>query len=765
MRKTCAFQHCDRVMITSKYSHLFKFNAVLLALCSVSGLANAELSSTETNTSESLEQIDVSSQAEDRSTTEGSGSYTTDRMNTAIGLPLSIRETPQSVSVVSNKLIKDLNYTDLETALSYTAGIYVTKESGRSRLQSRGFYIDNIQEDGVANGISSSNMQRGVIGFSKESSDMAFYDRVEVLRGVAGLSQSNGDPGGTVNLLRKKPTKYFQANGSISAGSWDNYRNVVDASGPLNEAGTVRGRLIGVLAKTGEEKQNSAGNRRAVMGVLEFDVTDHTLLTVGALYQRSRGLYDIYGVPVYQTDGTTKSALNLSRKAYLGTDWSREILEKVNTFAEFEHRFNQDWKASVKFNYTHSNAHLVYGAIGGSNPYNPATKSHSLRRYRYDNGSDEVAFKMELNGKYELFGQKHDLFFNLSGSKEKFSNLEKRTADLYGYGLDFDRGSVAEPNWDDSSVLTYNDDYRSNIYKKAVTLGTRYNFNDSWHLLIGGRYSQVKYNRWLDDLLANEPYRYKVLKRQKFVPYAGLTWDYLPQHSWYLSYAEIFKPQSTTRSDGSYLEPIVGSNIETGLKSEFLDGRLNASLALFQVIQKNRAMTDPNNSLYSIAQGRVRTRGMDVELSGALSDNLQILAGYTYSRSIYLEQERTSSSVDYSKGALANRYTPRHVVRLYASYNLPDQWNKWTVGAGMRYQSQVSSIYRSSMVYYVPPQGGYTLWDANIAYQINKHMDVNLSVKNITDKKYWQNTSNRVAGMNNYYGEGRNATLTFNWNF
>ena len=127
----------------------------------------------------------------DLSTTEGTGSYTTGNMSTATGLNLSIRETPQSVSVASNQLIKDLNLKDVDTAMNYASGITLYRDSGRDRIVSRGSNIDNIQEDGVASSVSIT--AQGTLGFSKEFTDLEFYDRVEVLRGVAGLTQSNGE--------------------------------------------------------------------------------------------------------------------------------------------------------------------------------------------------------------------------------------------------------------------------------------------------------------------------------------------------------------------------------------------------------------------------------------------------------------------------------------------------------------------------------------------------------------------------------------------
>ena len=122
--------------------------------------------------------------------------------------------------------------------MNYASGITLYRDSGRDRIVSRGFNIDNIQEDGVAS--SESITAQGTLGFSKEFTDLEFYDRVEVLRGVAGLTQSNGEPGGTVNLVRKRPGDELGINLGLSMGSWNNYRGSFAVTNALNIDGTIR---------------------------------------------------------------------------------------------------------------------------------------------------------------------------------------------------------------------------------------------------------------------------------------------------------------------------------------------------------------------------------------------------------------------------------------------------------------------------------------------------------------------------------------------
>ncbi|NIG88052.1 MAG: TonB-dependent receptor plug domain-containing protein [Serratia symbiotica] len=170
------------------------------------------------------------------SMTEDTDSYTTHSMSAASRLNLSARETPQSLSVVTRQRINVQSMTSLDDAMRQVTGVNVINEnSHRTRYLSRGFTMDNLQEDGISSSFQNSIAGMGSAEASTESPDLAIYDHLEALRGASGLTQGSGKPGGTVNMLRKRSTYDFRSSISTSAGSWDNYRSEVDVSGPLND--------------------------------------------------------------------------------------------------------------------------------------------------------------------------------------------------------------------------------------------------------------------------------------------------------------------------------------------------------------------------------------------------------------------------------------------------------------------------------------------------------------------------------------------------
>ena len=183
-----------------------------------------------------LAPVTVTAQAERSGATEGSGSYPTRAMNTATPLSLSMRETPQSVSVVTRDRIEDGAMTTVEDALAYTTGLTVlATASERSTYSARGFDVTNIMVDGLAIGHDTDTLG---------SASMAMYDRVEVVRGATGLLEGSGNPSASINLVRKRPTDTLQASVSASVGRWDNYLGTLDVGGPLNEAGSLRARAV-----------------------------------------------------------------------------------------------------------------------------------------------------------------------------------------------------------------------------------------------------------------------------------------------------------------------------------------------------------------------------------------------------------------------------------------------------------------------------------------------------------------------------------------
>lgn len=687
--------------------------------------------------------------------TEKSNSYTTSLMSTTTGLELSPRETPQSVSVVTQKQMKDQGITRLSDALRQTTGIHVVEDSSRVRFQSRGFYIDQIEEDGMASQVpgSASNPYRS----SSALSDMVIYDHVEVLRGAAGLTQANGEPGGTINAVRKKPTVKFQANAAASAARWDRYRVEGDVSGALNEGRSVRGRLVAAGEKGASFKDVVDNDLGIVYGVVDADVGEAGLVTAGVVYQRTREVPDPFGVPMGQ--GATE--LGLPRSTYLGEDWNRTKNTKLNPFVEFDYYFNDDWKFNTKLNYIDSSMDQRFAALANARASFTGVGADGLltgnNMQYYDNDGKELSWQARVTGKYELLGHQHDLFATLSLSRQEDDSHWRRALNSTAYNVwNFNHAALVQPDWASQTTLDTDADFHNEIRQHGVSLGTRFNVADAWHMVLGARYAGVKstgnyYYRRFNGAPDNDYSVNREINKKKVTPYAGLTWDFSESTSAYASWTQIFKVQSSVDASNNILDPIVGHNIEVGTKSSFFDDRLNLSFAVFQITQKNRAM-QVLGTRYSAPEGKVRSRGLEMEVSGELTPDWSLLAGYTFNTSKYLETESTT----YFKGENYSKHTPKHMLRVYSSYRLQGELRPWSVGGGFSVQSDTSSLGRV-------PQGGYTLWNANVQYDIDDHFRLSLIGRNLTDKRYYLTHKTRWPGINNFFGEPRSLMLQLSW--
>lgn len=740
----------------------FRFKTIFLLTAALPAFAAAEETPATAQTDE-LQTINVTGQ--NRSTrTENRDSYTTSAMRTTTGLALSPKETPQSVSVITKTQLDDQNISRIEDALKNTTGVNVFRDSNRYAFQSRGFYMNRIEEDGIAVSVAGRMLNTNADPHSQ--TDLAVYDHIEVVRGATGLTQGNGEPGGTINAVRKRPTAKTQASIDASVDRFGTVRGVGDISGPLNEAKTLRGRFVGVGERSNSFKDIVDGKKQVAYGVLEADAGENTKLTVGALWQNVNSTPDRYGVPMAESGGDA----GLPRSTFLGAGWNKEKARKYNVFGEAEHYFNDDWKLTGKINYTKSDYITEWAALGNTSlNYAGLPAGGDLavggRATRMDNDGSQFGIQANLVGKYPAFGRKHDLFITLNHSREKLNALWRQHEDNTTYNVyDFDH-NITRPDFETGPYRFYETD-KHTLTTQGIAVGTRFNLTDKLHLITGTRYTRWKsdYHEWYSSNGGATTYDPNYKTKNRFVPYAGLTYDISKNHSLYGSYTQIFNPHLGARdAEGKDLKPMTGTNFELGWKADwFGNNKLNTSLAFFHIIQKNRSVSSADRSpitrrYYNIPLGRVQSHGLDAEISGSLTDDWKIFAGYTFNTSKYRTTE--GSQAYYQAGANFNSWTPKHMLRLYTSYRLPFAGKKWTVGGGVSAQSKTGNLYMNTA------QGGYAIWNANVQYDVTKNAKVSLIGSNLTDKRYYENNRVRSRGINNFIGEPRNVTLKFNYKF
>ncbi len=683
--------------------------------------------------------------------TEDSPSYTTG----AVSIGKSerpLKDIPQSISVLTAQRIKDQNIQTLDDVYNSLPGVITYGYMvGDNQPYARGFQIDNYQINGIP-------LPNGNSITSQNWADLVPYERVELLKGSAGLFQGAGSPGGAINLVRKRASSDFHINTTTSAGRWDNYRQQIDVQGPLNEDKSVRGRLVTSYGDRGYFYDNAKTERSSTYGVLEFDLSPQTLISAGFSYQNvnNRGVMD-FGLPAYKTGAN----IDWKRSTNLSSPSDYNDVETTQVFLEAKHELNDDWRVSLTTNYTKLNLDTIYSNTGGlidplthGGGYNWA-ESRSENNYQYNTDA-------YLNGHFDLFERRHEVILgaNVTHAKRdsgRYETQEYEETKSIPNIIDF-----IPPRYD--RLARYRT-VKSTLDQQGVYGSLRMNVLDPLDVIVGARVSWWDYSQ---DQIA-EPSGVSKLTGQKtnakVVPFYGLVYALTPNWSAYGSYAEIFSPQTDFMTyAGNTLAPRSGETYELGLKGELYGGALNTSFAIYQTNFNGRAQLDksyaspcnsPFTTLCYIAGGKVRSEGFEAEVNGRVMTGLQLSASYTYTRSRYLENPDDVSL----EGRSFLTQMPAHAARVWANYTLPDEFAKWQVGAGARIQSGTYMLGSG-----VKHEGsGYALYNARIAYDITKNVNLSMNVENIFDRVYYAQTG--PVESQNYYGAPRNMTFTLRTHF
>lgn len=675
-----------------------------------------------------------------RTTTEGTRSYTTGAMSTSTGLPLSIRETPQSVSVITRQRMEDQGMTDLNDVVRYAPGVTLRKFGGdRQEFLSRGFRIDNVMYDGLPTTAGTFTLD------SLSSADLSIYDRVEVVRGATGLMTGAGDPSATLNLVRKRPTAFPQVSVTTSAGSWDRYRTEVDASNKLNEAGTLRGRAVAAYEDGHSFQDVRERKRQTFYGVLEADLSDATTWTIGASKQREDKTSDWGSLP----SGPNGENLHLSRSTFLSGDWAYWDQDNYTLFSDITHTFDNGWKAKLAAQqvWANSDTYSNYLTSTAADFSYSSVSDFGTASGAYRTDSDQLNLDASVSGPFQLLGREHELMAGISRRQDKFYQRGGYSGatpvDIYN----FRPSSIVKPAKD--TLTPYAS--KNTTTEEAVYAAARFNPVDPLHVIVGGRVSWYDF----DNLYSDNDYK----ATREVTPYAGIIYDLNDTYSVYASYTEIFKPQSEQNSGGSVLEPMTGRSYEIGLKGAYFDGGLNASVALFDTIQENRAYLPANQatfcpgypaqSCYSAA-GEVRSRGIDAEISGQLTPNWQASAAYTLVLSQY------TKDVTYEDRRFAPEQ-PKHLFKAATSYQLTGNLSNWRIGADLQAQSETFERVGTGEA----KQDSYALVGLMAGYRFNEHWDGRVNFNNIFDEKYWQGIPTGTGSGT--YGDPRNVMLSLKW--
>jgi outer membrane receptor for ferric coprogen and ferric-rhodotorulic acid len=671
-------------------------------------------------------------------TGEGGG-YIVEDSRSATKLDLSLRDTPQSITVMTRERLDDQNLQSLRDVLDNTPGVYSYQwDSERVLFSSRGFVVDTLMYDGVP---SITNFNTDSVD---ETLDTALYDRIEIVRGATGLSTGSGSPAASINLVRKHAAaKSLAVQTAFTAGSWSDWRAEADVALPLTKSGNVRARLVGVLEGSESYQALYENEKRVLYGIVDADLGPRTLLSVGYDLQEYLPKSNTWGsFPLFLGDGTFA---DWPRDVTTATDWTFWDKNKKTGFVELRRQLARGWALRASLTSREADEDLalfyVYGfpdpATGlGLDPY--ADRSTGT--------ADEKMLDLYASGPFALFGREHELVVGVNAARADLDSLEYTPGEMAPVGNFFEwDGTYPSPGFDPVGFQVADIHTR----QESVYAAARFSLAERVKLIAGARHEALRMDYYY---LYDSPENGFDHDYSETIPYAGLTYDFSKPFSAFVSFTEIFKPQNARAANGAYLDPLEGRSVDMGLKGEHFGGRLSTEITLFETRQDNVAeplfdddgapVLLPDLTQASRPIGGTRTRGIEVEASGRLRETWNVSLGW----SRYILED--------ADGEAVNSFIPRTTLRLFSSWT-PKRRSKLALGGGVNWQS-------ASDTFVGTPSGGTQLVQDDVAllglfarYQLGPKTALQFNAENLLDKKYFVLDNYD----NTYYGPPRNYSM------
>ena len=612
---------------------------------------------------------------------------------------------PQSVSVVTEQEMIDRNPQELEQTLGYTAGVTASIWGLDGRFDQfliRGFDIGTY-------GIFRDGLSQKSIGFSGFKIEPYGTQRVEVLRGAAGVLYGENDPGGMINVITKRPSFTPFREAFASYGSFDTVEAGFDVGGPLGSGGSLAYRLTGLWRDGQTQYENSQNDRFFIAPALTWAPSEATSLTILTNWQRDR-LSPAVFLPVAGEDYPESLGPLPSGFADELPDFDHFDADVGSIGYQFAHDFEEGW--SVRQNLRYSRQSTDYAELYFNGMANATTM-------------DFVAFSVDQTAEIFNLDNQVQKDFTIAGTDHRLL----LGADYNRYSSDGTQGyqdgyliPVADPSYDfPVAPPPIYQDGKQIVAQYGLYLQDQAKVGDSLHLTLGMRQAWSK-NSFDDRLSADGD---TSQRNSAFLLNAGAVYEFANGLVPYASYAEGFTANVGTTFEGQVFEPTRGTQYEVGVKYRPASFEGFFTAALYDMTRTNVLTMDPEHPDFAVQTGEIESRGLELEGSFDLVGGLSTQASYTYTNA-----EITSSN----DGDEGNRppLVPEHQASIWGNYRFAGgALDGVSLGAGLRYIGQTwgdSANTRS-----VP---GYTVADAALRYQFGR-MEAAVNVTNLFDKSYY----------------------------
>ena len=637
------------------------------------------------------------------------------------------REIAQTVSVITNQTLEDLNFVKLDDALDYVSGL--------SRQNNFGGLYDNYSVRGFQ-GHENTGLSTLKNGFSDNRGynaprDTVNIESIEFLKGPSGSLYGNSEPGGTLNVVTKQPTFDNKHSIKTDIGSYDFYRVALDSTAPINESFAYR--LTAAYEKKGNFRDYVDSQRYIVAPSLIYSINDDTFLTyVGEFIEQKapmdRGIALVNGQNI------------MNHKTFIGNPDDGDITLKNQTHQlKLDHYFSDNWSSKVGVAYKKNS---LKGKATEIVPSRVIKENNNLLRVRNrDVSSDDIQFQADLKGIQEIGDIKNTILFGVEAYRFEqdfimYSNNDAVRVD----------NILSKPTYTvlNSGLGSKSADRNEKSKGVALFIQDELAYKD-FRFLAGLRYDEVK----MDNLnyLKNED-----TKQNDYAlsPRVGIT--YLIDNMWsaYVTSGTSFRPNTGTDKNGDTFKPEEGVSIETGLKFESEDKRFGSTLSVYQIEKENVLTKDPSDDSYSIAAGKVKSKGVELDINGNITDNLRINANYSYTNA------KVTKDNTYQGKELLN--VPKNSASLLLMWeDSLGEGSSYGIGAGATYMGKKAGNEVNEFNLQLDTTAKLVSY-----YKVNKNLDFRLNIDNLFDKEYIASSYDKSWLT---VGNPRTATLSMTYKF
>ena len=662
---------------------------------------------------------------------EGVRRYQARRSGSATKTDTPLDEVPQAVSVIPATVLDDLRSPRIEKALDYAGGVARQNDFGGLTMYEysiRGLTTSEFYEDGFS-------VNRGYMN----PQDPSNVERIDVLKGPASSLYGRGDPGGTINIVSKRPQNDRFARLDLSAGRWDRYRSSLDVNTPLDDEGTMLYRMNLAVEDNKSFRDYRSSERQFFAPAFSWELSPQTRLLVQAEVIRSSQVFDRGVVAPNDHLGS------VSRSDFFGEPGDGEIDNNNESLqAEIEHDLNASWTVRLASHY--KQGRLNGGATEASFLADDARTLNREYRYRDFDWQDSIT-QLELRGLVYTGDIEHNLL--IGTEYERYAKDERLMRTRPISTIDIREPVYGQPR----PLFSVGPGGRSTdrhelVHSRSLNLQDQMRLSEKLFGVIGARYDH--YEHRLDNEVTGTRTEQT---HEKITPRIGALYQLTPEVGVFANASQSFKPNTGAPrpGTGTSFDPEEGVGYEAGFKFDLLDSRLGMTVAAFHLTKENVLTADPADSTYQIAAGEVSSRGLDLQLTGQLTDEVRVIGAYAY-----VDAEVTKDNTLASGSRLLN--VPEHSGSLLGVYEFLDGGLKGLeLGGGVNYVGDRSGNVADSG-FELP---GYTTVDLLARYKATQDLTLGVNLNNAFDRTYYERSYSNVWVMP---GEPRNLSLSLSLN-